>query len=529
MLLVFTLLACFVTTLSQFPPNVVDTNTGKVDGLITDKAKVFRSIPYARPPVKELRWQDPLPPFPWPGILQVTEDPPGCPQSKVCQLPPWACPKKTQEDCLYLNVFTPLTATPSSKLPVMVFMHGGGFVRGYSGGLIYDGQYMVNQTNVILVTINYRLGALGFLVYGSKQEIGGNYGLKDQRFAFKWIQDNIANFGGNPNSVTIFGQSAGGVSVAAHMCSVKSSGLFHRGIIESNPFGVTLKEIDDYMRLGKRFAKELGCGDNDVSCVKEKSVDAIIDAEVKVLTSIVDYDHLFEIFMQWTPYMDGIEVDEQPLKAFKEGRVASIPLIMGSVGEEAYIYAMESFPKPVTTSTEYHELQLAFYGPFHFAKVAKQYPFTNGIDNRGQIAIMGTDNPFWCPTRYAASSIYNSTKFPVWLYNFDHAASFNPWPGNDSFCDGHSCHGEELAFLFHNAALAGYNYTEAEEKLSQQMMTYWTNFARYGDPNGESGGFDWPQYTSYTKSVLRFLTPKNTVEDYRSDYCDFWDQIGYNV
>ncbi|XP_065889026.1 acetylcholinesterase-like isoform X1 [Dysidea avara] len=139
---------------------------------------------------------------------------------------------------------------------------------------------------------------------------------------------------------------------------------------------------------------------------------------------------------------------------------------------------------------------------------------------------MGTDNSFWCPTRYAAAGFSNSTKTAVWLYNFGHTASFDPWTANEKVCNGHCCRGEELAFLFHNAPLAGYNYTEAEEKLNQQMMTYWTNFAHYGDPNGASGSLDWPQYTSYTKSVLHFLTTNNKVEDYQSDYCNFWDKVG---
>ncbi|XP_065886689.1 crystal protein-like [Dysidea avara] len=367
-------------------------------------------------------------------------------------------------------------------------------IRHIGGGLLYDGQYIANHTNVILVTINYRLGALGFLVYGSNQEIGGNYGLKDQRFALKWVQENITYFGGNPDLVTIFGQSTGGVSVAAHMSSVKSSGLFHRGIIESNSFGVPIKGLIDSMSLGFRFAKQVGCGENDVSCVKGKSVDAIVDAETKVLAEIIDYDHPFQIFLQWTPYMDGIEIDEQPLKHSEKEELLQFQIgskQSGSVGEEAYPYTMETFTKPITT--------------------------------------IGTDNPFWCPTRYIAAGFANFTSFPVWVYNFDHAASFEFWAANASYCDGHTCHGEEIAFLIHNAPLAGFHYTKDEEKLSEQIITYWTNFARYGNPNGANGNLDWPQYTSYTKSVLRFLTPKNKVEDYRSDFCIFWDQIGYNV
>lgn len=208
------------------------------------------------------------PPFPWPGILQTSTDPPGCPQTMPCKLPlsQILCPKKVSEDCLFLNVFTPLTATPTSKLPVMVFFHGGNFIKvlfshlaylypftpilpqGYSNALIYDGEYIANTTSTLVVTVNYRLGVLGFLVYG-KNESGprGNYGLRvstdgnvvslvlksqshyqDQRLALEWVQNNIANFGGDPAQVTFWGQSAGAVSGAVHMASIKSAGLFSK-------------------------------------------------------------------------------------------------------------------------------------------------------------------------------------------------------------------------------------------------------------------------------------------------------------
>jgi acetylcholinesterase/cholinesterase len=205
--------------------------------------------------------------------VQTVGDPPGCPQSLPCDLPfpSLLCPKTVTEDCLFLNLFSPLSALPDSRLPVMVFFHGGNFLRGYSGGFLYDGQYIANTTSTIVVTVNYRLAAIGFLVYGRDSDaIEGNFGFKDQRLALQWVQDNIAAFGGDPGEVTIWGQSAGAVSVALHMTTVRSSGLFNKAIMESEPIKITLKDKTDALRLGRDLARELGCGNNDISCLFSK-------------------------------------------------------------------------------------------------------------------------------------------------------------------------------------------------------------------------------------------------------------------
>ena len=220
-------------------PTVVQTNSGPVRGVLEDRARVFRGIPYAAD-AKTRRWQNPVPPKPWTATRDAFEDGPGCPQ--VCVLPSIACPPVQSEDCLYLNVFTPLL-TSEALTPVMVFIHGGDYVQGYGGGPLYDGTPMANSSGLILVALNYRLGALGFAYAGDLAggQLAGNYGFLDQRLALKWVQDNIKNFGGDPGRVTIFGQSAGAMSVALHLVSSGSRGLFSAAIIESEPLGLPLR------------------------------------------------------------------------------------------------------------------------------------------------------------------------------------------------------------------------------------------------------------------------------------------------
>lgn len=524
---------------------VVDTTSGKVAGLYTKQAQVFKSIPYARPPVGVLRWKDPLPAVPVPGILDATQDPPGCPQTLPCvlPLPQFLCPKKVSEDCLFLNIFTPLTIKPSSMLPVMVFIHGGNFLRGYSGGGLYDGQYIANSSSTVVVTINYRLGAIGFLAFGEGDDAPrGNYGLRDQRLALEWIRDNIANFGGNPDRVTLWGQSAGAVSVVLHMASVRSAGLFSKAIIESDPFSITLKDLNKAKSLGKDFAKEIGC--SDVQCLYTKNIDEIAKAQLAVLTKIVDLRHVLEIFLQWTPIVDGVDVLDQPIDIFALGKVASMPVIIGTTSEETVFFIYEGFPKPVS-SLELDGLELAIFGA-HYKAVHEKYPPLSGQDNRPLAAVMGTQYTFSCSTRHAVWGLTNLTragevKNPLWLYVFNHSMSFD-WGKGFEFCNGHSCHGVELPFVFHSASMGGLNYTADELVLTNSMVEYWTTFAHTGNPNPTSENerfgqlLSWPEYRvdpvtgTKTAGYMRFKTPKSDVlTDYDSDICKFWDSIRYNV
>jgi carboxylesterase type B len=413
-------------------------------------------------------------------------------------------------------------------LPVMVFIHGGEFLRGYGGGDLYDCQYIVNNTNVIAVTINYRLGALGYAVYGDGDDdaLSGNYGTKDQRLALKWVRDNIAYFGGNPNQVTLFGQSAGAISAAVHMTSERSAGLFHRVIMESEPFGLTLKGMKDAVRLGKDFARELGC--HDASCIRNKSVDDIVSAEMSVMSKIVDYKRPLELFLQWTPCVDGDELPLDPLEAFRRGLVAPMPMIIGNVKDESVFFIYEAF-KAAMDELKYDLLVDGIF-VFHSDEVKKQYPPQKGIDERPEASVLGTDYTFVCPTRNATDNFLNTSEL-VWLYLFDHPMSFG-WGKDFAYCNNYSCHGGELVYVFHTASLGGYKFTADEIVLSDTLIRYWTNFARYGNPNGDFGsvsvdggdiGFkpqklEWPPYMLPYREFMHFKTPLSEVRQVQVVY-----------
>ena len=289
----------------------------------------------------EGRWRDPLPVVPWTAPRNASQFGAGCPQS--CVLPPGTCPQHQSEDCLSLNVYRPDSDT--TGLPVMVYIPGGRFEQGASDTYLYDGRFLVQQNSVILVTINYRLGALGFLYTGG--EATGNYGVRDQRMALNWVQKNIAAFGGDPSRVTIDGQSAGGSSVAYHVLSNYSSGLFQRAIMESNPVALPWKQSSDGSRLAKHFAKALNCDDGDVDCMRNKSVAELLAAEKSAQGKFNPFKPL-DVFLPWTPMVGvgGDSLPDQPLNMWLKGEVVNrVPMMTGVVANESLIFVYQGLGK----------------------------------------------------------------------------------------------------------------------------------------------------------------------------------------
>lgn len=510
---------------------VVDTNFGKIQGYYIDNVAAFTAIPYGGVINGTNRWSNPKFPFPWPGIWDATVEAPGCPQECVLPSPKYTCPSKQDENCLYLNIYTLKNA---KLLPVMVFFHGGDFIQGFAGSKLYDGRFLANSTNIIIVTVNYRLSALGFLVYGTgERAITGNYAIKDQRLALEWIKSNIESFGGDPGKITIAGQSAGAISCAVHMTSVKTSGLFHQVILESNPFGVPLRSMKDAKKLGKDFAKALGCGvDNDFECLYSKSYREVTKAAIAVDTKIIDVLKLLEVFLQWTPVVDGEEITDQPLTLFIEGVHADVPLLMGTTSQEGVMFVNEAFSTKLK-SIEYDALLLALF-PLHYSKIHELYPPVEN-DNRFIASCMVTDRTFICPTRQAAQGFANRTSrmSPIYLYVFNHSWSFyQAWEPDYGFCKGYSCHASELPYLFNTVSLAGYTFTNNETILANSIMQYWGNFVKYSNPNGDFiKGISWPVYQSLDGfQVMRLKTPNNEiVKDYENIICNILDDVGYNM
>ena len=233
--------------------SIVTTRYGSIQGKVTSLGRAFTSIPYAAPPINDLRFENPRAPSNWTNVLHATSDPPGCPQ--MCTLQSYMCPQHQSEDCLYLNVFTPpTTKTTSDKhntsktssndnLSVMVWIHGGSYVMSYSGGWLFNSTNFAYDNNVIVVTLNYRLGILGSL-YDTENSLFGNYGYLDQKFAIQWVYDNIEQFGGNKKSITIFGESGGASAVTLHLIdrdNIENGSIFNAAIVESSPVGAKLR------------------------------------------------------------------------------------------------------------------------------------------------------------------------------------------------------------------------------------------------------------------------------------------------
>jgi len=230
--------------------SIVQTKFGAVQGFVGEQYRSFAGIPFVAPPVNELRWTFPLPPpAPWsPNTLQAINWRAGCPQK--CLLPPHTCPDTMSEDCLYLNIFTPRLANLTQPQPVMVFLPGGHFEQGTAGCTLYNASSMAAASNLVIVTVNYRLGFLGWL---TTEDLIGNFGFSDQIQALQWIKDNIAPFGGDPTQVTLFGQSAGATSLRAHLTSPSSKGLFHKVISQSDPFTLPMRDASDAINFGLLF------------------------------------------------------------------------------------------------------------------------------------------------------------------------------------------------------------------------------------------------------------------------------------
>merc|ERR1719498_299602 len=518
---------------------VVSTPLGPVEGTRTGNVDVFRGIPYAQPPVGALRWRATEPVKAWgPNPLVANTDAPGCPQK--CELPPHTCPPTVSEDCLFLNVFAPAGAT---NAPVMVWIHGGNFKQGYPGGLLYNGSSLADTQGVIVVSIAYRLGVLGWLYTGGGS-IEGMYGALDQQEAMRWVRSNIASFGGDPSSITLVGQSAGAMSVATHMTLPSSDGLFERGILESDPFTSPFRTPDEYIKVSAALGKQAGCAQTSGAaldaCLRNLTADALVDAQVEVEKDVaVNLPHVLEAFLPWTPVVDPSAngsipaLELQPRVAFSTGQAQQKPMIVGTVANEAVLFIYEAFEKPLA-ELEYAAYLAVVFGLGDALEVSARYPLPDSdkADGRAWLAHIGTKALFKCPTRNASMGF--SRPSPTWVYHFDHVMSFSKevWGPDFKICWDEVCHAEELAFVFHpDASRLNLTFTQDELVLSADMESYWGSFIRTGNPNAKgSTATVWPEFNSNTQQTMLLQTPKSAVQSHNlTSDCDWWDsKIGYD-
>jgi para-nitrobenzyl esterase len=512
------LVVCAATAVSAVSAiadsKVVMTDDGPVKGMVVHGVREFLGIPYAAPPVGDLRWQPSQAHAPWVQPLDATKFANHCPQVAS----PFGVASLT-EDCLYLNVFTRHTGDDhddreaSRRRPVMVWIHGGSLVVGESDD--YDPTQLVKEGGVIVVTINYRLGLLGFFAepaLDAEPHLLANYGLMDQQFALQWVRRNIAAFGGDPDRVTIFGESAGGLSAFSNLASPKAAGLFQRAIVESGAYQITspLPTLAQGETAGSAVATALGCtsGSNAAiaACLRSESVADILGAQGSSAVPIVD----------------GQVLTEQLASAFGSGNFNQVPVIDGSNHDEWRLFVALDFDllgSPLTAAG-YPAALAATFGTALEPAVILQYPLSNYLSPDEAFAASVTDPVFSCPARLADQLMSPFVRTFAYEFNDENAPEVFLPPV--SFPYG-AAHGSEIQYLFKITESFPATLTPDQEKLSDAMIRYWTRFAATGDPNSFRTPV-WPRYSSLTDKFQSLMprTPSTETNFATDHHCSFW-------
>jgi para-nitrobenzyl esterase len=496
-------------------PLLVDTGKGPVEGTLLGTTRTFLGIPYAAPPTGDLRWKSPAPHAAWKDKLQATAFGHSCSQMGALSS---KFDTNSGEDCLTVNVWTPEKPAASS-LPVLVWIHGGGFTIGSGGENAYNGQVLSETTGMVVVTLNYRLGPLGFLAHSDlKTEDAahpstGAYGLEDQRAALEWVKANIAAFGGDPGVVTLFGESAGGISTCMQMVSPRSKGLFQRAIIESGPCDTATAE-PAAMAQGDLFAKALGCeGMPDVpGCMRSKPIEAVMEA----LPSSTDF--FFSDSANWFPIVDGWNLPDTPGKLLAAGSFEKVPTIVGSNADEGTLFLFLAGDKATIPDDAAFEALAEQIVPGHGAEVVAAYPSAMYGSSKKAATVAVGDAAFICPTRRTARA-FAKAGVPTYLYHFTYP------PEGALLGNLGAFHSSEVKYVFGNPGqLLPQALTDEELPLSAAIMGYWSRHAAKGDPNGEAA-LAWPKYDAAKDENIVLDLKISTQAGLKNDLCDFWDGV----
>jgi para-nitrobenzyl esterase len=458
---------------------------GSVEGVVTKGIASFKAIPFAAPPVGDNRWRAPQPVIPWSGVKTASSMASACMQDTSMAVS-FGAPATASEDCLYLNLWTP-AKTPRDRLPVMVWIYGGGFLGGATNWPLYDGTHLAEK-GVVIVTVAYRVGAFGFLAHPDlSRESGrgsGNYGLEDQIAALRWVRENIGKFGGDSHRVTIFGESAGGISVSMLAASPQAKGLFQRAISESGgSFAPPRTGTQDGQGVAAlKLAEENGrallasLGAKDIKAARQLPADKIL-AVVRAERS------------RFWPNLDGYVIVGDQYLLYQAGRFNDTPVLVGTNSDEGAIFT----PAKVTPA-DYERQVRASYGEKAELILAAN-PHATDAEARTAAKNVFRDSVFaWSTWRWVSLQSRHKGSGKAYLYYFDHRTPSAP--------EG-SSHGSEIAFVFRNLGNAPTTPTEAEQPLSELMSSYWVNFARNGDPNGP-GLPPWPAFSDAKPNVMHF-------------------------
>jgi para-nitrobenzyl esterase len=508
-LAICSLLSCLVGVLHAADVSVSVTG-GAIQGRMLEApgGAVFKGVPFAAPPLGDLRWRPPAPVVAWKGVRDASTFGSSCVQDTG---------GKTvgDEDCLYLNVWTPEWPA-KSKLPVMFWMYGGGNNAGSASMPIYDGAAL-SRKGVVVVTINYRLGLFGYMAHPeltaeSPHHASGDYGLLDQLAALKWVHANIAHFGGDPNNVTVFGQSAGGGDTAYMLASPLSKGLLHRVIKESGAGAMRdFQSLHEAEQVGEKFGEGLHApaGRAGIEFLRALSAQQLQKAYTPARGLPAGKGIVTGAGGRMEPSIDGWYMPVNPRDVFAAGKAPAITFLLGSNAQE------QTGPEPQALRTSI----VAEYGP-NAPKVIAFYGLTDSGEGASDPLYGSVSLQFQADSQQRCGAVqeaiwHTATKAPVYEYQFDRAI-----PGNAA-----TFHAAELPYVFGNMLPSGHlggPFGETDRKLSEVIQAYWTNFARTGDPNG-AGLPKWPRFEPGTRPYLEFTDTGPVVKaGLRKAICDLY-------
>ena len=462
-------------------PTPVKVEEGLVQGVYKSNLVVYKGIPFAAPPVGNLRWRAPQPAATWEGVKEAREFGPAPMQGGNP-------PSGKSEDCLYLNVWTP-AKSPNETVPVLVWIYGGGFSLGSTSEHVYDGEALPRK-GVVLVSIAYRVGQLGFLAHPelsaeSPDHVSGNYGLLDMIAGLKWIQKNIAAFGGDPNKVTIFGESAGGIAVSMLCASPLAKGLFHGAISQS---GGSFGPPRSTTYPGENLRRLAGAENEGLEYAKKAGVSSV--AELRKMEA----DKLpsgWGMGSAW-PIIDSHVIADDQYKLYESGQYNDLPILIGYNSDEGLSFTRTKDPQEFIAGVNQR------YGKFA-DELLKAYPVgENTVPKTARD--LARDAAFGWHTWSWAKLQSKNGKSKVYFYYFDQHPDYSqdsPQAGNGS------PHGQEVAYVFQHLDTSKPGMSASDATVAEAMGTYWTNFAKFGDPNGQGVPF-WPAFSDSSPRVMHF-------------------------
>lgn len=480
---------------AAFAADVVHTQYGDLEGTASadSKIRIFRGIPYATPPVGDLRWKAPQPAPAWTGVRKAVEFGARCMQGRI--YPDMVFRDGgPSEDCLYLNVWTPATSA-DARLPVMVWIYGGGFAAGAASEPRQDGENLA-RNGVVVVSLNYRLGIFGFFSHAdlakeSGHHASGNYGLLDQVAALEWVRKNIGAFGGDSGNVTIFGESAGSFSVSALMASPLSRDLIQKAIGESGAFfgkTISTKSLSDSEQADAKFARA-AFGTDSLKALRAKPAEELLQAALKEKNII-----------RFAPNVDGYFLPEPVPSIFASGRQAHVPLLAGWNADEGSYHAVFKDQKPTAQG-------FADWAHKHFGDNAggllKLYPAATDEEAKQSAQALIGDQFIGYATWKWINMQVKTGQAPVYRYRFEDAP---PGVKNEQGEPEGAYHSAEIEFVFNVLASKNLPWRPEDRTLSDEMAAYWSNFAKRGDPNGK-GLVKWPPYDRQDGFEVMHLAP----------------------